>query len=131
MARLNVTYQGQNGDMPDLVEFDLTDQEIRTMAAEAVSGGGVPGIAAYPNAAFTNFKVDRFPATEEIPYNRLMLRPKTEYGKVVTLSFKTPDVLDEVDEEYRDALKKWVEYGEYVHIDFDLDAGTAKVREVR
>lgn len=60
---------------------------------------------------------------------------------VITLSFKTPDVFDQIEqledelsgeslEKAKDKLRKWVEYDEYVKIDFDLTKGTAKVREV-
>jgi hypothetical protein len=81
MARLNITYQGQNGDLPDMIQYDLDDDNIRAMAAEAVQGGDVPGIGAYPSARFTDFKVDRFPATDEVQHNRLFLRPKTTFAR--------------------------------------------------
>ncbi len=31
----------------------------------------------------------------------------------------------------REAMRRWVEYGEYVTLAFDLDAGTATVEECR
>lgn len=64
----------------------------------------------------------------------------------VTVTFKTPDAVDEaineggiVDEDeiekVRDVINKFVEYGEYVHIEFDINlntgAGTATVLPVK
>ena len=80
MARLNITYKGQNGDMPDLVSFDADDNDIKQMASEAVNDGYVPGIDAHPGAVFNDFIVDRFEATDGVPFNRLVLRPKTPFG---------------------------------------------------
>ncbi len=78
-ARLNITFSGQNGDLPDTVNFDATDGDVKQWAAEAVHGGYIPGIAADPNADFTDFVVDRIGATEDLP-PRLFLRPKTPFG---------------------------------------------------
>jgi len=65
----------------------------------------------------------------------------------ISITFKTPDAVsqalhEEVDtgdldefearemlDQYESELGKWVEHGEYVTIDFDLDEGTATVRE--
>jgi hypothetical protein len=77
-ARLNITFAGQNGDLPDLVNFDATDGDVKQWAHEAVQGGGVPGVTA-ADADFTDYVIDRFEATGELPA-RLMLRPKTAYG---------------------------------------------------
>lgn len=79
-ARLNITYGGENGELPDPVSFDATDGDIKAWAAEAIQNGSVPGIKADVNADFTDFVVDRFSATEEVDHNRLMLRPKTPFG---------------------------------------------------
>lgn len=79
MARLNITYQGHNGDLPNLVDFDLDDRAIRTFATEAVRGGGVPGIPVFADASFEDFRVDRFPAVGNLP-NRISLRPKVPFG---------------------------------------------------
>lgn len=79
-ARLNITWNGQNGDLPDPVSFDATEAEIRGWAGEAIRGGGIPGIRADPNADLSGFVVDRFRATADTPYNRLFLRPKTPFG---------------------------------------------------
>lgn len=80
MARLNITVNGQQGDLPDLVSYDMTDTEIFQVALESVRQGYVPGIDAIDNPSFANYRVDRFPARDDVPYNRLSLRPKTEYG---------------------------------------------------
>ena len=79
-ARLNITWSGQNGDLPDSVNLDSTDGDIKAWATEAVQNGDVPGIAADPNANFNDFVVDRFAATEDVTYARLSLRPKTPFG---------------------------------------------------
>ena len=65
----------------------------------------------------------------------------------IPVTFKTPGVVEDAvdslrdyenDDDYDDAvakankaLSKWIEFGEYVTIDFDTKAGTAKVRELR
>jgi len=79
-AIVNVTWAGSNGDLKDPVSFDASDSDIRTWVTEAVRTGGVKNIVADPNANFDNFIIDRFAATEEIPYCRLFVRPKTEFG---------------------------------------------------
>lgn len=79
-ARVNVTFSGQNGDLPDPVSFDATDAEIRTWVTEAVRSGSVPGIAANPNADFNDFMIDRFNANDVRGYNLISLRPKTPFG---------------------------------------------------
>ena len=78
-ATLNITYNGQQGNLPDLVPYDLTDAEVKRIATEAV-GQGIPGITADPNVNFTDFVVDRFPSRADVPENRLSLRPKTPFG---------------------------------------------------
>lgn len=79
-ARLNITWQGANGDLPDLMLTDSSDAEVKAAALEAVRTGGVPGIPADPNADFRDFVVDRFPPSEAHPYSKIMLRPKTPFG---------------------------------------------------
>lgn len=79
-ARLNITFSGNNGDLPDTVYFDAQDGDIKGWATEAVANGSVPGIPADTNADFADFVVDRFAATEEVDHNRIMLRPKTPFG---------------------------------------------------
>lgn len=79
-ARLNITIQGYQGDLPDPVPANASDQELRTMAQEVVRGGSVPGIPAIPNASFEHFVVDRFAPAEDVPFARLSLRPKVPLG---------------------------------------------------
>jgi len=77
-AVLNITWQGQNGDLPNPILFDSTDVDIRRWATEAVRGG-IPGITADANVNFQDFVVERFSATAGLP-NRVVLRPKTPFG---------------------------------------------------
>ena len=79
-ARLNITFAGQNGDLPDPVSVDASDTDIRTWVTEAVRTGGIPGIAAAPAADFSDFVIDRFPPTEVRPYALHSVRPKTPFG---------------------------------------------------
>lgn len=79
-ARVNVTFSGHNGDLPDPVSFEATDGDVKQWVTEAVRTGGIPGVPAAPDANFTDFVVDRFPATEARPYKLLQLRPKTPFG---------------------------------------------------
>lgn len=78
-ARLNITYGGYNGDLTDPIAYDSADGDVKQWATEAVRNGNVPGIPAQANADFTDFIVDRFAATAELP-GRVMLRPKTPFG---------------------------------------------------
>ena len=80
MARMNITYNGQNGELPDLVAYDSTDADLKQIATESVSTGYVPGIDADDGVDFRDFVVDRYPAREELPFNRIFLRPKTPFG---------------------------------------------------
>jgi uncharacterized protein (DUF2236 family) len=79
-ARVNVTHQGSNGDLPDPVMFQASDADIKAWVTEAVRTGGVPGLDTVPDADFSDFVVDRFAATEARPWNLLQLRPKTPFG---------------------------------------------------
>jgi len=80
MAKLTITYNGEQGDLPDPVSYDATDADLKQMATESVRQGYVPGISAAGGADFTDFVVDRFPARQDVPFNRLSLRPKTPFG---------------------------------------------------
>lgn len=79
-ARVNVTYAGTNGDLPDPVSFDATDGDLKQWVTEAVRTGGIPGVGEHEDADFTDFVVDRFVATPERPWNAIFLRPKTPFG---------------------------------------------------
>lgn len=79
-ARVNVTWNGQNGDLPDPVPFDAADGDVKQWLQEAVRNGSVPGIPADANASFRDFVVDRFQPSEVRPHNLISVRPKTAYG---------------------------------------------------
>lgn len=78
-AMLNVTWQGQNGEMTDPVPFDVSDGDVKIMATEAIRAGNIEGVGADMGANFDDFVVDRFESTGDLP-NRLMIRPKTPFG---------------------------------------------------
>jgi len=80
-ARVNVTWKGQNGDLPDTVARDANDGDVRQWVTEAVRGGGVPGIAADARADFADFVIDRFAANDTRPYNLIQVRPKVPFGR--------------------------------------------------
>ncbi|MEL6349923.1 MAG: hypothetical protein AAFV53_42870 [Myxococcota bacterium] len=79
-ARLNITWQGQNADLPDPVPFDATDRQLKQWAAEAIAHGSVPGIRNHGRLNVRDFVVDRFPANNQTPYARIFIRPKTPFG---------------------------------------------------
>lgn len=79
-ARLNITFGGQNGDLPDPITYDTADTTIRAMVEEAIRNGGIPGIAATANVDLTDYKVDRFEPTEARPHRLISVRPKTAFG---------------------------------------------------
>lgn len=79
-ARVNVTFGGENGEMQDPVFFDAADGDVKTWVSEAVRTGSIRGIPADANADFSDFVVDRFNSNDEVPYNRIFLRPKTPFG---------------------------------------------------
>ncbi len=80
IARLNVTWAGANGELPDPVPYDATDNQLKAMATEALRSGGIPGIPADRRVDLTDFVVDRFAATPEVPHHRVFVRPKTPFG---------------------------------------------------
>ena len=79
-ALVNITWAGQNGDLPDPVHFDTSNLDILRWITEAVTGGHIPGIARDAQADFSDFVVDRFGATHARPYNLIQIRPKTPFG---------------------------------------------------
>jgi hypothetical protein len=79
-ARVNITYGGKNGDLPDPVFFQSTDGDVKNWVTEAVRNGSVPGLDAAANADFGDYVVDRFAATEARPYALIQVRPKTPFG---------------------------------------------------
>ena len=79
-ARVNVTWKGRNGDLHDPVAYDATDRDIKEWVYEAIQSGSVDGIPRDRRAQLQNFVVDRFPASNQNPYNRIFVRPKTPFG---------------------------------------------------
>ncbi len=80
-ARVNVTWDNQNGDLPDPVPLDATDAQVRAWATEAVRSGNVPGVREDVRADLTDFMIDRCDPTETRPWSLLMIRPKTAFGR--------------------------------------------------
>ena len=80
MARLNVTWNANNGDLQDPVPYDATDQELKHIVTESIQSGYIAGIPVDPNVDLTDFVVDRFAASAEVPYARCFVRPKTPFG---------------------------------------------------
>lgn len=80
-ARLNVTWNGANGFLVDPVPYDASDVDLRAMAQESLRNGDIPGITADQAANLGDFVVDRFPATDDVPYARVFIRPKTPFGR--------------------------------------------------
>jgi hypothetical protein len=80
VAKVNISWARQNGDLPMTVPFDATDEDVRQWVTEAVRTGGVPGIAADPAADFRDFVVDRAPAVELRPFNLIQVRAKVPFG---------------------------------------------------
>jgi len=78
MAVLIIALDGELGESPDLVPYDAPEEDIRTWATEAISGGTIPGIDPQ-EVDLTNYKVRRLPAKDGLP-DRVMVRPKTEVG---------------------------------------------------
>ena len=81
MARMNVTWAEQNGDLPDPVPYDSTDEVLIRMAEEAISNGDIPGIVADPDVNLADNVVRRYPAQAGVPFHRIVVRPKTPYGR--------------------------------------------------
>jgi hypothetical protein len=52
---------------------------------------------------------------------------------ILNLTFKTPDVADQLEPDEKEAMEKWldkhVEYGEYLYVEVDTDTGKSKVLE--
>ena len=81
-ARVNVTYQGQNGELRDPVYFQSSDADVKGWVTEAIRNGGVPGVRADAAADFHDYVVDRFGPTEARPHNAIFVRPKTAFGLI-------------------------------------------------
>jgi hypothetical protein len=85
-ARVNVTYNGTNFELPDPVHYQAGDGDIKAWVTEAIRTGSVPGVAADPAVNLANFMVDRFdapaaPVAGQRDHNLIQVRPKTAYGR--------------------------------------------------
>jgi len=78
-VQLLITHKGEAGTLPDPIDIDSADGDIKQIATEAVRTGYVPGIAADPAANFQDYVVERYAAKDGLP-ERAILRPKTEFG---------------------------------------------------
>lgn len=79
-AIVNVTWNGQNGDLKDPVPYDTSDADIRQAVRESLASGNVPGIQADSDVDTLNdYVVERFNSVDDLP-NRILLRPKTPFG---------------------------------------------------
>ncbi|MCB9760236.1 MAG: hypothetical protein H6739_10410 [Alphaproteobacteria bacterium] len=79
-ARLNITFDGQNGDLLQPVLVGAADAELLRQAAEAIATGSVPGVRPRGPVDLSGFVVDRFPPTAQVPYHRVFVRPSTPFG---------------------------------------------------
>ncbi len=79
-ALVNITWRGQNGDLPDPVAYDAPAQRVLAWVAEAIRTGGVPGVAADSRVDLRDFVVERYAATGNRAVNRIVVRPKTPFG---------------------------------------------------
>jgi hypothetical protein len=77
-ARLNITFDGKNGDLAQAVPFGASDAQLKAWAREAILGG-VLGDVTGP-VSLADHVVDRFEATDRAPVNRIFLRPATPFG---------------------------------------------------
>lgn len=78
-AQVNVTYAGVNGDLTDLMDYDMNDSVIKAQVQECIVSGSILGLENQTSADLTDFVVDRFPANGDVPA-RLFVRPKTPFG---------------------------------------------------
>ena len=94
-ARVNVTWAGQNGDLPDPVNVDAADGDIKTWVSEAIRGGDIPGIRADATVNLQDFVVDRFEATQDVPYARIAIRPKNAIwpANPIPIQIRLPQVV--------------------------------------
>ena len=79
-ACLNITFEGQNGDLNEPVPTRASDRDLRAWATEAVRTGSIAGIRPDHRADLSRFVIDRFPASATVPFNRIFIRPVTPFG---------------------------------------------------
>lgn len=79
-ARVNITYKGEIGELPDPVNYEAGEADVKQWVTEALRDGGIPGVTADAGANLTDFVVERFRSNETRPYNLIQIRPKTPFG---------------------------------------------------
>lgn len=79
-ARVNLTW-GQNYDLRDPVLYDISDADLKGMVAEIIRAGGDEIPADQDVGPLSNFVVDRHGPTEARPWNLIVLRAKTSFGR--------------------------------------------------
>ena len=92
-ARVNITYNGENFDLPDPVHFQAGDGDIKAWVTEAIRTGSVRGVVADAQVDLVNYMVDRFNASAIRDHNLIQVRPKTAYGEEPTTEERNYDAL--------------------------------------
>lgn len=81
-ARVNITFGGQNADLPQPVSRLASPADVKRWVEEALRTGSVPGMPAVASGeTFDGFTVD--PLMEPIegrPYAMFAFRPQTKFG---------------------------------------------------
>ena len=80
MAIVTITYNRQQGHMADPVPYDSDKEELLRIMTEAIQTGGIHGVAEDPDVDLTDYQVERVPAVDAIPVDRLVMYPKTPFG---------------------------------------------------
>jgi hypothetical protein len=79
-AKVEVTWKGQHGDLPDPVSRDATEGDVKAWVSEAIRTGGVDGINADPAVNLQNFVIERFGPAGTRLHHLITVRPKAEFG---------------------------------------------------
>lgn len=74
-ARMEVVWGGRVGTLPEPVDFDATELELKGMAWQAIAEGRVQGVPADPGVDLEGYVVDRLDG-EDL---RVFVRPKTPF----------------------------------------------------
>ena len=79
-AIVSVTWQGAHGALPDSIAAQTPTLEVLMMLEEAIRTGGIPGIPADLRVDLTDYTIDRPQVAGGDSPQRLIARPKTDYG---------------------------------------------------
>lgn len=109
-ARVNITFGGQNADLPQTVSRFASSADVKRWVEEALRTGSVPGMPPVAgNETFDGFTVD--PLMEPIegrPYAMFAFRPQTKFGALPvpgTVAVDGDEVNEDLIEVLRDALQ--------------------------